>query len=102
MLKWVFLFKVKNMKNLYFALILAAAGALISPFASAGEATFCKGQNTYGSAGDDALVFTCGGGLKGTLPQLAKMGWSVVSFQIFQGKDVNDSGSYGVLVLQKP
>ncbi|WP_254865011.1 hypothetical protein [Serratia marcescens] len=60
----------------YFTYLTALISLSFVGVASAGEAHVCKSPAVSGTAANPALnddtVFTCGGGVSGTIPQLAK------------------------------
>lgn len=89
-------------------MVIALLG--LSASAVAGEAHFC-GSPEVGAMEigrqdvDDSTVFTCGGGVKGTLPELAKQGWKVVqvSDQMApsSSSDPSKSTVYSRLIIQR-
>ncbi|GAL44405.1 hypothetical protein [Citrobacter werkmanii] len=82
----------------------------LSASAAAGEAHFC-GSPEVGAIEtgrhdvNDSTVFTCGGGIKGTLPELAKQGWKVVQVSdqmaSSSSSDPSKSTVYSRLIIQK-
>lgn len=54
---------------------------------------------------DDNTIFTCGGGVKGTIPELAKQGWKIVQVTDQMGTlsptDPTKSTTYSSLIIQK-
>lgn len=71
------------MKSIFFAVALTAV--FCSTAASAKQATFCKSgpmllEQAHGTSfTNDNTEFTCGNGMKATVPELYKQGWRVVS-----------------------
>ncbi|AUU87606.1 TPA: hypothetical protein ACX3KE_004529 [Enterobacter kobei] len=90
--------------------LLAIVSLGLSASAVAGEAHFC-GSPEVGTMEigrqvvNDSTIFTCGGGIKGTLPELAKQGWKVVqvSDQMASSSSPDPSKStvYSRLIIQK-
>ena len=82
----------------------------LSATAAAGEAHFC-GSPEVGALETgrqditDSTVFTCGGGIKGTLPELAKQGWKVVQmFDVSASTSLSDPSkntAFSQLIIQK-
>jgi hypothetical protein len=84
---------------------LVVLGSLtFSGMAIAGEAHVCKSPAVTGTSANAALtddtVFTCGGGVKGTIPQLAKAGWKIVQ-QTDQADAPDMTKTYAQLIIQK-
>lgn len=82
----------------------------MSTSAIAGEAHFCGSPEVSALASgrqdvNDSTVFTCGGGVKGTLPELAKQGWKIVlvSDQMASTSQMDPSKAtvYSRLIIQK-
>ncbi|MES2383000.1 MAG: hypothetical protein V4593_00520 [Pseudomonadota bacterium] len=88
------------MKKFHFAFALGA-GILLSPLASAAEGTFCSSAVTTGNPGNDKMIYTCGNGMKGTLPELYKLGWRAATYHVYQSADVTNDRTYAVIVLEK-
>ncbi|MGU9866840.1 hypothetical protein [Kluyvera ascorbata] len=89
-------------------LIMVLLGLSVS--AVAGEAHFCGSPEVGAVASGrqditDSTVFTCGGGIKGTLPELAKQGWKVVQVSdqmaSLSSSDPSKSTVYSRLIIQK-
>lgn len=71
--------------------------------ALAGEAHVCKSQDVISVTGvdlTDSTIFTCGNGIKGTIPQLAIDGWKIVQ-QNDETEATNTSKSYSQIIIQK-
>lgn len=90
------------------ALGMVLVGMSTSVFA--GEAHFCGSPEVSALASGrsdvtDSTVFTCGGGIKGTLPELAKQGWKVVQVtdQMASSSPMDPSKAtvYSRLIIQK-
>jgi len=82
----------------------------LSASAAAGEAHFC-GSPEVGALEtgrhnvNDSTVFTCGSGIKATLPELAKQGWKVVQmFDVSASTSLSDPSkntAFSQLIIQK-
>lgn len=88
----------------YFTYMTALISLSFVGVASAGEAHVCKSPAVSGTAANPALnddtVFTCGGGVSGTIPQLAKEGWKIVQ-QTDQADSPDPTKTYAQLIIQK-
>ncbi|MGY6029416.1 hypothetical protein [Phytobacter sp. AG2a] len=75
-----------NLLNRY---SLALMLSVLPGVALAGEAHVCKSASialtNNNAVLSDSTAFTCGGGLSGTLPELAKSGWQIV--QVIEQSD---------------
>ncbi|WP_312269579.1 hypothetical protein [Pseudescherichia sp.] len=76
----------------------------------AGEAHVCGSHEVNALASDqgnvdDSTLFTCGGGVKGTIPELAKQGWKIVQVTDQVGTlsqtDPTKTTTYSRLIIQK-
>ncbi|MGK9175400.1 hypothetical protein KXR87_19630 [Yokenella regensburgei] len=72
-------------------LALALIFTVLPGVAFAGEAHVCKSDTVSQASGNaalsDSIVFTCGAGVSGTIPQLAKSGWQIV--QVLEQADTS-------------
>ncbi len=94
------------MKMILFMTIFLGMSASVA----AGEAHFCGSPEVSALASgrqdiNDSTVFTCGSGIKGTLPELAKQGWKIVqvSDQMASTSQMDPSKAtvYSRLIIQK-
>lgn len=89
------------MKKLLTGIALATV-FLASGSAFALEGTFCSSAVTTGNPGIDKMLYTCGNGIKGTLPELYQKGWRAVTYHVYQSADVTNDRSYSVIIMEKP
>lgn len=84
--------------------IIAVGFTFMTGNALANEAHVCRTPASEVTAPGAQLsedsMFTCGGGVKGTIPQLAKEGWHIVQ-AVEQSDMPHPSRSYQQLIIQK-
>lgn len=88
------------MKN-YLSVVLLVSVTVFAQTAVAAEATFCRSERTTANPGRDDMQFTCGNGLKGTVPQFYQAGWRVVAYDRRQSADTTDNVMWAVILLEK-
>jgi len=90
--------------------VLVAVLLGMSASVYAGEAHVCGSRQVNALASDqgnidDSTVFTCGGGIKGTIPELAKQGWKIVQITDQIGTlsqtDPTNTTTYSRLIIQR-
>lgn len=87
-------------------LALALIPVFYSTAAIAKQATFCKTgpmllEQAHGTTFTrDATEFTCGNGLKATVPELYKQGWQVISLNIVV-TDISMTRSFTSILIEK-
>ena len=90
--------------------VLVAVLLGMSASVYAGEAHVCGSRQVNALASDqgnidDSTVFTCGGGVKGTIPELAKQGWKIVQITDQIGTlsqtDPTKTKPYSRMIIQK-
>lgn len=85
-------------------LLLLGALAVLAQAANAAEVTFCSTERLNANVNplSDKREFTCGNGMTGTLPELAKKGWSVQAINLRESP-THDMGSWvmATIVLRK-
>jgi len=90
--------------------VLVAVLLGMSASVYAGEAHVCGSRQVNALASDqgnidDSTVFTCGGGVKGTIPELAKQGWKIVQITDQIGTlsqtDPTKTTTYSRLIIQR-
>lgn len=92
-------------KTLFVALLLGMTTTVY-----AGEAHVCGSPKVSVMASDqgdinDSTVFTCGSGVRGTIPELAKQGWKIVQvtdqMATLSAGDPSKSTAYSRMIIQK-
>lgn len=89
------------------SLILVLSSMTLTEQAIAGEAHVCRSAsipfNAANAAITDSTIFTCGGGVTGTIPQLAQQGWTIVqrTDQTDMSNPSNTPSIYTQLIIQK-
>lgn len=80
----------------------------LSASATAGDAHVCHSPEypvLESHNVNDSTVFTCGSGIKATLPELAKQGWKVVQmFEVSASTSLSDPSkntAFSQLIIQK-
>lgn len=86
-------------------LTLGLLGICVMAFSTAvfaGEAHVCRSSSAANTSAEltDNTVFTCGGDVNGTIPQLAQKGWKIVQ-QVDQVNLADPTKIYAQLIIQK-